>query len=172
MGGTPIQSQAQAALPRQTVLALDGLAPAGRTYLFLSLYNLKYICGTSLYTDSAGNALGRICRTLWHNHNTERTCFHTLSAAYAKLLVNHVNTLSILLDRTMFAGLRTLSTLHTYRGLYRSLFLPDLNTGLSRIKFLIKSFGACNLTAKTCHTFTALFHSQFFHNEVPPIVFS
>ena len=75
---------------------------------------------------------------------------HTLTAAVTQLFVDHVNTLCILLDRTLLTGTRTLSALDTGVCLGISILsFHDLNTGFVRIKFFVESHGTGSDTFQT-----------------------
>ena len=99
--------------------------------------------GTGLDADAACDAFRRF--VLRENDYFHRTYFRTFSAADAQFLIDHVDSLRILLDRTLLTGSGTFSALKTGAHLHGSVFfLADLYAGISRIvRFsFVKRFAA------------------------------
>ena len=130
------------------------------------LFNdLKDLHGTSLYADSAGDALGSGIFRL-QNHDMHGAGFHTLTAANALLLVDHVNTsLGVLGNRLMLAGAHALATLNTGLGLCSGSLGNNADAGQSLIELFVERFRAGTDTLQTSHTFCIFFYSELFHTR-------
>ena len=148
------------------------------TFLFLCIifdcsllfYYFQYIHRTGFCTDTACDTFG--CRiALCLDDQSKRTGFCTGSATGTFLFVDHVNAFCILSDRTFRTGFCTFATLWTGHRAY-TLLLYDLDTGLVRMKLLIKSLRTCFYACKTSHTGTSFFYFQFFHVNPPHLCFS
>ena len=69
----------------------------------------------------------------------ERTYLNTFAASGTFFLVDHVNALCILCDRTFWTGLCALSALYADHRFCIALFVNDLDTGFVRVKLLVKA---------------------------------
>ena len=132
--------------------------------VMLFLDDFKDVHGTSLNADAASNTLTGGA-AFFHDHDLHGTCFHALAAGNAELLIDHVNAgLGILGDGALFAGLFTLSALDAGHRLCTGSLGHDLDAGIIRMEFLVKSIGASLDAFQTSHTFRTLFNHEFLHN--------
>ena len=72
---------------------------------FLLFDDFQNLHGAGLYADTAGDALGGNRRVLCLDHNMEGAGFHTLAAANAELLIDHIDALCVLSDGTGLTGM-------------------------------------------------------------------
>ena len=133
-------------------------------FVILFFHDFQDVHGTDLDTDTAGDTLAGGAALL-QNHDLHGARLHALAAGDAELLVDHVNAgLGILGDGAMLAGLFALAALDAGHGLCAGALGNDLDAGIIRVEFLIKSIGASLDTFQTSHTFRTLFNHEFLHN--------
>ena len=92
-----------------------------------------------------------------YDDQAEGTSLGTFAAAGTFLLVDHVNALGVLGDRTFRTSLGAFAALRTGHRDGQPSFLTICMTCFVRIKLLIKCLGTGLYTGKTCHTGAALF---------------
>ena len=138
------------------------------TFLFLCIifdcsllfYYFQYIHRTGFCTDTACDTFG--CRiALCLDDQSKRTGFCTGSATGTFLFVDHVNAFCILSDRTFRTGFCTFATLWTGHRAY-TLLLYDLDTGLVRMKLLIKASEHASTHARQAIQVLPFFTFSFF----------
>ena len=130
----------------------------------LFLNDFQNVHGASLNADAAGDTLAGGA-AFFHDHDLHGTCFYALAAGNAELLIDHVNAgLGILSDGALFADLLALTALDAGHRFCASSLGHDLNAGIIRMEFLVKSIGASLDAFQTSHTFCTLFNHEFLHN--------
>ena len=135
----------------------------------LLLHDLQDLHGTSLNTDTAGDALGSGA-VFGSDHDLHGANFNTLAAGSAELLIDHVDAgLGVLGDSTGLTDLSTLAALDADHRLCLTLLVHDLNAGQILMELLIESGRTCVNTLQTCHALSALFNSKLLHNKESPL---
>ena len=133
-------------------------------FAVLFFNDFQDVHGTDLDADTAGNTLAGGA-AFFHDHDLHGTSFNALATGNTELLVDHVDAgLGILGNGAVLAGLFAFAALDAGVGLCAGTLGYDLDAGIIRVKFLIKSIGASLDTFQTSHTFCTLFNHEFLHN--------
>ena len=133
--------------------------------------DFQHTHGAGLDADPAGNALGSGVFG-FQNQHLHGAGFHTLAAADAVLLVDHINAgLGILGNGIMLAGSHALAVLDAGVGLCAGALGNNFNAAQVLMKFLVEGFGTCADTFQAGHALYVFLHRELFHGKMNPFMY-